>query len=503
MGEANAYPELSADEAAATIQNNATVGFSGFTAAGSPKVIPAALAQRAEEFHRKGEVFQVRVLAGASTGNAVDNVLAEADAVSYRAPYQSSKSMRNLINQEKMDFVDFHLSHFPQVLKFGFLGNVDVAVVEATEVTRDGRVYLTTGIGASPALLEKAGKVLIEINRFHSPRLCEMIDIFTLPLPPHRSPIPIYHPLDRIGFPYATVDPSKVVGVVYTDIADDEESFNPAAPIHERIAENVVGFLHGEMEAGRIPKTFLPVQSGVGNVGNAVMEGLGKHPEIPPFYMYTEVFQNSCMELLKSGKIAGASTCGLVISKANLEEMYSNMNAFVDKIVLRPQELSNNPGLARRLGVIAMNTALEMDIYGNVNSSHVCGTSMMNGLGGSGDFERNAYLAIFMAPSYAKGGRISAVVPMCSHIDSSEHSVEVLVTEQGVADLRGLSPRARARSIIDNCAHPAYRDYLNHYVESASPGHIRHDLKRCFDLHRNLMEKGAMLPDLDMSIFDK
>lgn len=94
-----------------------------------------------------------------------------------------------------------------------------------------------------------------------------------------------------------------------------------------------------------------------------------------------------------------------------------------------------------------MNTALEADIFGNVNSTHVTGTKMMNGIGGSGDFTRNAYLSIFTCPSTAKGGKISAIVPMVSHLDHSEHSVQVLITEQGVADLRGKSPIQRAHAI--------------------------------------------------------
>jgi len=152
-----------------------------------------------------------------------------------------------------------------------------------------------------------------------------------------------------------------------------------------------------------------------------------------------------------------------------------------------------------RLGVIAMNTALEVDIYGNVNSSHVFGTDVMNGVGGSGEFTRNGYLSIYMCPSIAREGKISSIVPMCPHIDNNEHSVQVIVTEQGLADLRGLGPMQRAAAIIENCAHPAYRDYLYRYIEKARVGHIRHDLETCYELHLNLMEHGAMLPDLDLS----
>jgi acetyl-CoA hydrolase len=179
-----------------------------------------------------------------------------------------------------------------------------------------------------------------------------------------------------------------------------------------------------------------------------------------------------------------------------LKQIVDDIDFFASRIILRPQEISNHPGVIRRLGVIALNTAIEVDIYGNVNSSHVYGMDIINGIGGSGEFTRNSYLSIFMSPSIAKGGRISSIVPMCPHVDNNEHSVQIVVTEQGLADLRGLGPMQRARIIIEKCAHPAYRDYLYQYIQDARLGHIRHDLTRCFELHRNLLEHGAMLPDL-------
>ena len=60
---------------------------------------------------------------------------------------------------------------------------------------------------------------------------------------------------------------------------------------------------------------------------------------------------------------------------------------------------------------------------------------MMNGLGGSGDFTRNAYISIYTTPSTAKDGKISSFVPMVSHVDHSEHSVKIMVSEYGIADL--------------------------------------------------------------------
>lgn len=495
------YPELTAEEAAGLIPHGAMLAVGGFTPAGSPKAVPRALAGRARALHEAGRPFQVRLISGASTGEACDDELGQAEAVSWRAPYLTSAPLRKLANSGRLDFVDMHLSHVSQVVLEGFLGPVDVAVVEATEVTPDGKVYLTTGIGNAPTFLQCADKVIIELNRRHDPRLREMADIIVLPPPPNRKPIPINDPLDKIGTPHALVDPEKVLGVVRCDEPDGGRGFAPPDETSRRIAGHVARFLLDEMAKGRIPSGFLPLQSGVGNVCNAVIAGLAESPDFPKFKVYTEVLQDAMLDLIAAGSVTGASTCSLTLSDEKLDWLYEHFDDFAEKIVLRPQEISNNPGIARRLGVIATNTAIEVDIYGHANSTHFFGTQVMNGLGGSGDFERNAYLSIFMCPSVAKGGKVSTIVPMCSHVDHSEHSVQVIVTEQGLADLRGLAPVTRARKIIETCAHPAYRDYLMHYLESSPQGHIRHDLRRCFELHSNFIERGSMLPDLDFSQF--
>jgi propionyl-CoA:succinyl-CoA transferase len=487
------FPVLTAAEAAAHIEHGMTLGFSGFTPAGAVKAVPAALAGRARGLHAAGEPFRIRMLTGASTGADFDDRLAEAEAIEWRAPYQSSPPLRRRINAQETQFVDMHLSHVPQMIAFGFFGRIDVAVVEALDVTRDGRVYLTTSVGASPTFLRHADRVIIEVNRHTSKRLWEMHDIAILPPPPLRNPIPIHHPLGRMGVPFAAVEPHRIIGIVETDAPDGVGAFDAPDATSRRIAEHVVRFLMDEMRAGRIPADFLPLQAGVGNIANAVMAGLGES-DVPDFYMYTEVLQDAMIDLMAQGRLLGASTSALTLSDAQMLRVYDEMEFFAPRIVLRPQELSNHPGVIRRLGVISINTALEADIYGNVNSTHVAGTQLMNGIGGSGDFVRNAYLSIMVCPSTAKGGRISTIVPMVSHTDHNEHSLQILVTEHGLADLRGKGPIERARTIIETCADPAYRDYLHEYVESAPLGHIRHDLGRCFELHRNLLEHGTMLP---------
>jgi succinyl-CoA:acetate CoA-transferase len=104
-----------------------------------------------------------------------------------------------------------------------------------------------------------------------------------------------------------------------------------------------------------------------------------------------------------------------------------------------------------------------------------------------------------MAPSIAKQGKISAFVPMVSHVDHNEHSVQVMVSEHGLADLRGKSPKERAKIIIDKCVHPMYKDLLKDYFEHAQKvsfaQHTPHDLKQAFSWHIRLQETGSMHPD--------
>lgn len=497
------YPRMTAAEAAALIPRQGLVGISGFARAGAAKAVPRALAALAAAARHSQTPYRLRVITGASTGPDTDDALAEVGAIVWRAPYQTSLILRKQINAGETDFVDFHLSRGPEFLSGGCLGVLKIALIEASEITADGRVLLTSSVGISPSLLQCADKVIIEVNRHHPPAASAMADITILPFPQRRHVLDIRTPNARVGLTYAQVDPTKVVAVVETNAPDDVLPF--AMPDHcsRGIAEHVVRFLLDEMSAGRVPPEFLPLQSGVGNVANAVMLGLGDNRDVPAFEMYTEVLQDAVVDLIRAGRCRSASTSSLTVTSPYLQQIYGDLEFFTPRIILRPQEISNHPGIVRQLGVIAMNTALEADIYGHVNSTHVCGTQMMNGIGGSSDFAQNAHLSIFMCPSVAKGGRISAIVPMCSHVDHSEHSVDVIVTEQGLADLRGLPPAERARRIIEKCAHPAYRDYLQRYVRDGRVGHIRHSLNSCFELHGNLLNTGAMLPGIDLSSFGK
>ena len=487
-----AFKKITAEEAAMYVNNDDNVGFSGFTPAGCPKSVPKAIAARAEEEHKKGNPFQIGMFTGASTGDNIDGALARANAIKFRTPYQSNKDLRALMNSNGTDYFDMHLSELAQSLRYGFLGKVDVAIVEAAAITDDGEIIPTEGVGIVPTICRLADKIIIELNSFHPEGIRGMHDIYEPADPPARREIPVYTPSDRIGTPYLKVDPKKIVGVVETNNEPNGGSFSPLDDVTLAIGKNVSDFLVKEMKAGRIPSTFLPVQSGVGNVANAVLGSMGDNKEIPAFNVYTEVIQDAVIKLMNEGRVKFASGCSLSVSIDALKEIYSNLDFFKDKILLRPQEISNNPELARRMGLITINTALEADIFGNINSTHVLGTKMMNGLGGSGDFTRSAYLSIFTTPSTAKDGKISAFVPMVSHLDHSEHSVKIIITEHGVADLRCKSPIQRAHAIIDNCADPSYRPLLNEYLNMGIKGHTPHNLDCCFALHQEFAKSGDM-----------
>lgn len=485
---------MTAKEAAAFVKKDMTIATSGFTPAGYPKAIPLELARRGEA----GEKLNLTVITGASVGPEIDEKMTNAGVVARRFPYQTDRTLRQAINDGKVKYQDMHLSHVPQQLKAGFLGHIDLAIVEVVAITEEGHLVPSTSVGQTNICVEMADQVLVEINTSQPLELEGMHDITELPLPPYRKPIDLTRPEERIGQPYIECDPDKIVGIVECDIPDSPAPIVEPDQVSIDISKNIIRFLKEEVKAGRLPKNLLPLQSGVGNVANAVLKGISDS-DFEHLTVYSEVLQDGIIDLLIAGKVDYASGTSFTLSPEMNARLGEELPKIKDKVVLRPVEISNNPGLIRRLGVIAINTALEFDIYGNVNSSHVSGTKMMNGLGGSGDFTRGGYLSIFTTQSTAKKGLISAIVPCVPHVDHTEHDVMVVVTEQGYADLRGLDPVERARKIIENCAHPDYKDQLEDYLNRAikeSPGqHTPHILSEAFSWYDRLKETGTMKID--------
>src|SRR3984885_1321244 len=467
---------VAAEEAVAHIHDGDNVGLSGFTGAGYPKAVPAALAATMIRAHDEGRQFQVGLWTGASTAPDADGVLAAAHGISTRLPYNSDPTLRGMINAGDVRYIDAHLSHSAQHMWSGFYGKLDVAVVEVAAALGDGLLVPSTSVGNNKTWLDQAERVILEVNHWQPRELEGFHDIYYgTALPPSRRPIMLTEALQRIGEPYLHVDPDKVVAVIETHSPDRNSPFSPPDDTSQAIAGHLVDFLRHEIRAGRMPPGLLPIQSGVGNVANAVLAGLDDSE-------FTD----------------------LVASSDGIRRFLAGIDGYKGRILLRSQEISNHPEVVRRLGVLAMNGMIEADIYGNVNSTHVMGSAIMNGIGGSGDFARNGFCSFFLSPSTAKDGAISAIVPMVSHVDHTEHDVDVVVTEQGLADLRGLAPRDRAPRIIESCAHPSYRDPLRDYFDRAlaarpNARHTPHLLREALSWHQRYLDSGSMLPELQVA----
>ena len=486
-----------AEAAAALIKDGMNIGVSGFTPSGYPKAVPLALAERA-----KTDPLKINLWTGASVGPEIDSVLTNAGVVARRLPYQTNNDLRKAINNGSVQYTDLHLSHVAQMARYGFMfgrHDVDIAIIEACIIKDLGNgqigIVPTTSMGNSSSWVQSAKQVIIEVNVTQPEALEGMHDSYVPMDPPNRLPIPLVKPEDRIGTTYIPCDLCKVAAIVPCDITDKVRSLGEIDDEAKAMGANLVAFFKQEVAERRLPKNLLPLQSGVGSVANAVINGL-VNSDFEDLTVFTEVIQDGMFDLIDAGKLRVCSGTALSPSPDCLKKFYTNVENYKKYIVLRPQEVANSPELARRIGVIAMNTAIEVDIYGNVNSTHIAGTKLMNGIGGSGDYARNGYLTVFFTTSLAKGGAISSVVPFCSHVDHTEHDVDVIVSERGVADLRGLSPKERALVIIDKVANPKYQPLLKDYFERACKecgnSQTPHILSEALSFHDRFVKTGTM-----------
>ncbi|APT91967.1 acetyl-CoA hydrolase [Corynebacterium phocae] len=484
---------VSAEEAAKHVNHGDRVGISGFTGAGYPKALPAAIAEKAKAAHEKGEEFKIDLFSGASTAPDCDGVLAEAEAIRFRTPYNSDPVLRGQFNDGTALYQDLHLSHSGQQVEEGFYGDFQVAIIEVVRITEDGNIIPSSAVGNNLEYIDAADKIILEVNEWQSLNLEGMHDIYKIQKLPNRLPIPITQCDDRIGTPYIELPKEKVVAVVKTNAPDRNAPFKEPDEVSEKIAANFIEFLEGEVAAGRLDYDKFIMQSGVGNVPNAVMAGL-LDSKFENIQAYTEVIQDGMLNLIDAGKMTVASATSFALSPEYADKMNEQADFYNKHIILRPQQVSNHPEVIRRVGLISSNGMIEADIYGNINSTNVGGSRIMNGTGGSGDYTRNGYITTFVSPSVAKGGAISAIVPFVSHTDHTEHDTMVIITEYGVADLRGLAPCERVERIIA-IAHPDYRPLLEEYYERAQQNkflHTPHDLETAFEFQINFAKTGDM-----------
>jgi succinyl-CoA:acetate CoA-transferase len=478
----------SAHQAAAFIRNGMVIASSGFTKSGDSKAVLLALSERAQV-----DPLKITLITGASLGQQTDAKLAAAGTVSLRLPFQADPVMRKYINDGQLMYIDENLGETAMHLKNGVFPAIDIAVIEAACIQQDGSIVPTTSVGNSAVFASLAQKIIIEINTAVPVSIEGIHDIFSTGNYPDKAIVPITWAGQRIGMSTIPCNPDKIIGIVFTHLKDSAADIVAADQTTGKIAGYILDFLKREVNAGRLTKSLRPLQAGIGKVANAVLQGFAGS-DFEHLTMFSEVLQDSTFDLFDAGKLDFASGSSITVSEACYERIFANWEKYKDKIMLRPQDITNSCEVISRLGVIAINTALECDLYGNINSSHIAGTHIINGIGGSADFAQNSYMSIFVTESVCKGDTISRIVPMVSHVDHSEHDVDIVVTEQGLADLRGLAPRQKAQAIIENCVHPDYREMLAEYYQEACHrgGQTPHVIEKAFDCYKNLRMTGSM-----------
>jgi succinyl-CoA:acetate CoA-transferase len=478
-----------AEQAAASIRPGMTVAMSGYAMAGYPKAVPEALVQRTAN----GEDLSFELITGANVP-WLDETLGSESVISRRSPMVASRTLAAQANNGSLSYVEQQMSKMPRLLRSRSFGEIDVAVVEALGFDENGDLIPSSSIGMTHHLMDAAREVVVEINAAQPEVLRDLHDIYIPASAPDTQPIPLVRTNQRIGRAGIPVDPNKIRYIVETDIPE-RMGPQPSGTSETRdIAAHLFNFLELEVQTtdGRLP----PIQTGFGSLADSIADGF-QHSGFRNLQFFCGGITEPVLELLASGKATALSTGGLGMSE-RVEQILNDTPDVRDHLVIRNGDITNSAEVIGRLGLVALNTGIEIDIYGNVNSSHIAGSRVVNGIGGGATFAQNAGLSVILIPSTAKGGAISNVVPMVSHQDIGEHDIDVVVTERGVADLRGLDEGERADAIITYCASEEYRGQLTAYLQAARRqcgGHHPQLPEAAFGWYLRLKEEGTMLEE--------
>jgi succinyl-CoA:acetate CoA-transferase len=411
---------MSAEKAAEIIKDGDTVAFGVFGPAGGPKAVPAALAKAPTMFHFIG---------GASS--SIDDLL-HFNMIS-RTPYQQQPLTRKDIADGKIDFVEMHLAELTRQMRY-MRTYPDVCVVESCLLAQ-AYIHPTTTIGSFYEFLELSKKIIVEVN----------------------SAQPLWL-VDMASWGYSPDIPDiakKIVAVVPTHVPDPpRDTTIKDAALGATIGENVIKFLEREVLLGRLGLSLKPLEFGVGTITDAVARSLAKGP-FKGLEVKGEVLMDSILDLIDAGVLSKAQGTGLYLSDQGFKKL-SDDPAYRSRIQMFPVTYTNSAATIRNNQTIAINGLISASLAGEGNSSYLNG-SHYNGIGGSCEFAQNALISIFVLPSTAKSGSISTIVPRLEHTDHPGPNVDVLVTEWGFADLRGVSSSKRAILINEKCVHPKFR----------------------------------------------
>jgi succinyl-CoA:acetate CoA-transferase len=481
---------VSPEVAAKAIQDGDRIGTHGATFCGYPKATFRALAERIKQ----GEKIKVQMWSASLVGEDADGALAACGGTSKRLGSHADTTLRAQINNRQVLCNDIRGEMLPQYVQRGVFGKLDVAVIDAAAIDENGNIIPSASPADACFMVQSAKKVIVEIDHSQPLGLEGFHDIYPLPPPPGAPPIPLRRSYERIGKPFIPAGFDRIDYIVESKVPQKLPPKRDPDEEGMMIARNLLAFFRKEVAAGRLGKNLLPLESGLGNVADAVLRQLGES-EFEDLEIFTAVIGDSALDLADKEKLKAASGCACFFSSEGWERFCNNLDRYRERIIFRPLEITNSPELCYRLGVIGLNGVVEMDIYGHINSSHIMGNRLLAGVGGAGVFASNGTTSIFLTPSSSGKGKVSAVVPMVSHVDITEHNVDVVVTEQGYADLRGMAPHERAIEIIEKCSHPDFRPLLMEYfrkAEKEAGGHEPHLLAEAFSFHERFKKTGSM-----------
>ena len=340
----------------------------------------------------------------------------------------AGRETRKLINQGRADYVPMFLSEIPKLLRSGEQ-RVDTALVQVTPPDRHGNCSLGVSVEATRAACDVADKIIALVNpmmpRTHGDGFINVRDIHCA----YESAQPL------IRHPAAT-----------------------SSPLETRIGAHVASLV----EDGAC------LQMGIGAIPDAALRCLGGHKDLG---IHTEMFSDGVLSLLEGGvinnsrkKVAkGRCVTGFVMGS---EKLY----AFVDdnpEVTFLDIEFVNNPTvIAKNSRVTSINSALQIDLSGQVCADSI-GHRIYSGVGGQVDFVVGATWSengrsIIAMPSTARDGALSRLVTTLKEgagVVTTRAQVDYVVTEYGIAELRGRSLSERARDLIA-IAHPDFRETL-------------------------------------------
>lgn len=476
--------------AAALIRDGMVIGTASGIFSSGPRVFFQALAERG----KREEIKEVTIWSISLLCKEIDGLLAEAGLLKRRIGSIADNTVRKGINSGKISNSDVRAEMMSHYIRTQAFGKLDVAVVEAAAITEDGHIIPSTGLVEVANQVEKAAVVIVEVNHTLPLEVEGMHDVYLAKSPPYEQEIPLSKIEKRIGTPYIPAGEDKITCIIESNLPEKRPPAQSITPESKQMAEYLLSFLREEIKRDRLPAGLLPLASGIGNASDAVLKSLAAS-EFKDLQIFSPLIGDGVIELIDSGKCRVATGPGLLLSAEAWSKFIQNIAEYKKKIIIRSIDVTHDPGVIKRLGCIVLNNALEIDIYGHVNSSHIGGTQLVNGVGGGGIYASNAYLSVFLTLATGRDGHVSSIVPMVTHVDHTEHNVDIVVTEQGLADLRGLSPVERARALINNCAHPDYRPLLTDYLERAiktGGGHEPHILEEAFSFHQRLKQTGRM-----------